>query len=151
MKIYIGADHGGYLLKEKLKSYLAQLGHDVEDRGAPTLDPSDDYTDFIFPVAEHVAQDLESRGIVLGRSGQGEVIAANKTKGIRAALCMNEKGALKAREDNDANILSLGADVTNEGDAKKIVKIFLETPFSNKERHVRRLKKIADYETAHSK
>lgn len=146
MKIYIGSDHGGYQLKEALRGYLEELGYEVEDMGAHTLDPNDDYPDFIFPTAEKVAQNSGSMGIVIGRSGNGEAMAANKVKGIRAALCWNEEVARKAREHNDANVLSLGADFISLEESKKIVKIFLETPFSEEERHIRRLQKIAAHE-----
>lgn len=145
MKVYIGSDHGGYQLKEELKGYLKELGYEVEDLGAHTLDPNDDYPDFVFPVAEAVAKESDSMGIVIGRSGNGEAIAANKVRGIRAALCWNEEIALKAREHNDANVLSLGADFVSVEEAKKIVKTFLETPFSEEERHKRRLQRIMDY------
>ncbi|MBI2405651.1 RpiB/LacA/LacB family sugar-phosphate isomerase [Candidatus Microgenomates bacterium] len=155
MKVFIGSDHGGFQLKEELKRYLGDLGHEVEDMGGHELNPEDDYPDFIFPVALRVAQDkLHGEnvvGIVIGRSGNGEVIAANKVKGIRAALCTDQEMARHAREHNDANILSLGADVIDIESAKEIVKVFLETPFSSEERHKRRLAKIADYETAHTK
>lgn len=146
MKIFIGSDHGGYELKEELKGFLEELGYEVEDMGAHTLDPDDDYPDFIFPTAEKVAQNPGNMGIVIGRSGNGEAMAANKVKGIRAALCWNEEIARKAREHNDANVLSLGADFVSVEKAKKIVKTFLETPFSGEERHKRRLQKIANYE-----
>lgn len=145
MKIYIGSDHGGYQLKEELKGYLKELGYEVEDMGAHTLDPNDDYPDFVFPAAEAVAKNPGSVGIVIGRSGNGEVMAANKVKGIRAALCWNEEVARLARKDNDANVLSLGADFVSVGEAKKIVKTFLETPFSEEERHKRRIEKINNY------
>lgn len=148
MKIYIGADHGGYKLKEELKKYLAEFGHEIEDMGAHTLNPQDDYPDFVFPVAEKVAQDPQSIGIVLGRSGVGEAIAANKVKGIRAALVWNEQVAVKAREHSDANILSLGADFIDKETAKRIVKIFLETQFSQEERHRRRIGKISSHESS---
>ncbi|MEK7182913.1 MAG: RpiB/LacA/LacB family sugar-phosphate isomerase [Patescibacteria group bacterium] len=155
MKIYIGSDHGGYQLKEELKKYLSELGYETEDMGGHELNPEDDYPDFIFPVAENVAlrvaQGEHAMGIVIGRSGNGEVIAANKVKGIRAALCTTKAMARHAREHNDANILSLGADVIDAKGVKEIVKVFLETPFSNEERHKRRLQKIDDYEIAHNK
>lgn len=150
MRIYIGADHGGYQLKEELKKYLGEIGHEVEDMGAHELNPEDDYPDFVFPVALRVAQSKphEAMGIVIGRSGNGEVITANKVKGIRAALCWNEEVAKKAREHNDANILSLSADYTDTETAKIIVKTFLETPFSEEERHKRRIEKISKYKTS---
>ena len=144
--VYIGADHGGYQLKEEIKNYLSEHGVETEDMGANTLDPKDDYTDFIIPVAKKVASTLDSLGIIFGRSGNGEVIAANKINGIRAVLCLNEKMAEKAKDHNNANILSLGADYISLEDAKKIVQKFLETPFSSEERHVRRLKKIEEIE-----
>lgn len=146
MKIYFGADHGGYELKEKLKLFLAELGYETVDLGNFNSNPGDDYPDFIIPVAEAVAKDTESFGIVLGRSGNGEQIAANKVKGIRAALCFTAQMAKRAREDNNANIVSFGADYIKEDEAKEIVKTFLETPFSGAERHIRRIQKITDYE-----
>lgn len=147
MKVYIASDHGGYHLKDELRRYLSELGHAVEDMGAHEMNPEDDYPDFVFPTGERVAQNPGSMGIVIGRSGNGEAIAANKVKGIRAALCWNEEVAKKAREHNDANVLSLGADYIDQETAKSIVKTFLETPFSGEERHKRRIEKISSYET----
>lgn len=144
--IYLGADHGGFELKEELKKDLAASGIETEDMGATSLNPNDDYTDFIIPVAKKVASNEDSFGIIIGRSGNGEAIAANKINGVRAALCLNEKMADKARDHNNANILSLGADYITSGEAKKIVKAFIETPFSNEERHIRRLNKIKELE-----
>lgn len=146
MKIYIGADHGGFELKEELKKYLTELGYELSDLGAHTLNQDDDYTDFVIPVAEKVSQDPGSLGIVMGRSGQGEAIATNKVKGIRAAVCFSEEMARRTRDHNNANILSLGADFIDTETAKRIVKVFLETPFSNEERHIRRLNKISKLE-----
>lgn len=146
MKVYIASDHGGYELKEALERYLVELGHEVEDMGAHGLDPDDDYPDFVIPAAEGVARNPGSVGIVLGRSGNGEQIAANKVKGVRATLCLNPEMARKAREHNDANILSLGADYVDMETAKEIVALFLETPFSGEERHKRRIRKITAYE-----
>lgn len=146
MKIYTASDHGGYQYKEKLKKYLNEQGYEVEDIGAHGLNPDDDYPDFVFPLAERVSKDPGSLGIALGRSGNGEAIAANKIKGIRAALCVNGEMAQKAREHNNANILSLGADYVSLKDAKKVVETFLKTPFSNADRHKRRLEKITRYE-----
>lgn len=146
--IYIGADHGGFELKEKIKEWLENSGHEFEDLGAHSLNPQDDYTDFIIPVAKKVASKVNSLGIVIGRSGNGEAIAANKIRGIRAALCVNKIMAQKARDHNNANILSLGADYINPEDVIEIVKTFIETPFSEEERHVRRLNKIAELENS---
>lgn len=144
--IYLGTDHGGYKLKEEIKNWLTTNNYQVEDLGAHALDPNDDYPDFIIPVAQKVAADPQSLGIVIGRSGNGEAIAANKVKGIRAALCLNEEMAKKAKEHNNANILSLGADYIQHDQVKRIIKTFLETPFSNEERHVRRIEKIKNLE-----
>lgn len=146
MKVYIGADHGGFELKEQLKGYVQELGHEVEDLGASELNPDDDYTDFVIPTAQKVAGQPDTLGIVIGRSGNGEAIAANKVKGVRAAVCTNVEMVKKAREHNDANVLSLGADYVSEQVAKEIVKTFLETEFSGEERHIRRLEKISRLE-----
>ena len=148
MKTYIAADHGGYELKKELTSYLQEKGYVIEDMGNKEYDPKDDYPDFVFPLAEKVGKEIGATGIILGRSGNGEAIAANKVKGIRAAVCINVKMAKKAREDNNANILSLGADYVDIDTAKKIVDAFLETFFSKEEKHKRRVNKITSYESA---
>lgn len=140
--IYLGADHGGYQLKEELKNWLVENNIPAEDIGAHFLDPEDDYPDFIIPVAKRVTADPNSLGIIIGRSGNGEAIVANKIKGIRAALCLNEEMARKAREHNDANIISLGADYISTDTALIIVKAFINASFSNEERHIRRIEKI---------
>lgn len=146
MKVYLATDHGGYELKEILKNWLKENSYEVEDLGAHSLDPNDDYPDFIVPLARKISQEPESLGIISGRSGNGEAIAANKIKGVRAAVCLNEEMARKAKEHNDANILSLGADYMSVDEAKNIVRVFLETPFSKDERHVRRIDKIKKIE-----
>ena len=144
MKIYIGSDHAGYELKEKLKSFLSELNYEVIDKGAFELNPEDDYPDFIVPVAKAVAEDKESLGVILGGSGQGEQISANKIKGIRAIEYYggNLEIIKLGKEHNNANVLSLGARFINEEEAKEAVKTFIETPFSNDERHIRRINKI---------
>jgi len=144
-KIYIGSDHAGYELKEKLKEYLMSFNYELEDKGAFTFVSTDDYPDFTKPVAESVASDSDSFGVILGGSGQGEQISANKTIGIRAIVYYggNLEIVKLGREHNNANILSLGARFINEDDAKKAIKIFIETPFSNEERHIRRINKIS--------
>lgn len=147
MRIYLASDHGGYKLKEELKEYLGEKRYEVEDVGNTKYDPEDAYPDFTLPLAEKVARNEGSLGIVIGRSGNGEAIAANKVKGVRAAVCLNEELAKKARSDNNANVLSLGADYIDTETAKKVVDVFLETSFSEEERHKRRVKKISDYET----
>lgn len=142
MNTYLATDHGGYELKEILKNWLKENGYDTKDLGAFSIDPNDDYPDFIIPLARKVSQEPDSLGIIIGRSGNGEAIAANKVKGIRAAVCLNEEMARKAKQHNDANILSLGADYISVDEAKNIAKMFLDTPFSNEERHIRRINKI---------
>ena len=150
MKIYIGTDHAGFELKEELKKFLKDLGCEVEDKGAYEFNKEDDYPDFILPVvkavAEDIARDLDSRGIVIGGSGQGEAIVANKVKNIRAAVVYDEYSAKMSREHNDANIVSLGTRTLSADKAKKLVKLWLETPFSNEERHKRRIEKIKKIE-----
>lgn len=148
MNIYIGSDHAGYDLKEKLKVFLAKLNINTIDKGAFTFDENDDYPDFIIPVAEAVARDDNSLGIILGGSGQGEQISANKIDGIRAVEYYggNTEIVRLGREHNNANILSLGARFINEEEAKEAVKLFLETPFSYKESHMRRINKINQQE-----
>lgn len=144
MKIYIGTDHAGFELKEKLVVFLRGLGYDVEDLGAHVYDGEDDYPDFIRPVALAVAGNPESRGIILGGSGQGEAICANRVSGIRAAVYYGGAVdiAVLSREHNDANILSLGARFIEDDEAKEIVRVWLETPFSGVERHAKRNAKI---------
>ncbi len=146
MKIYIGTDHAGFELKEELKIFLEKLGCEVEDKGAYEFNEADDYPDFIFPVVKAVAEDidndLDSRGIVIGGSGQGEAIVANKVRGIRAAVVYDEYSSEMSREHNDANIISLGTRTLTISKAKELVKLWLETPFSNEERHKRRIEKI---------
>jgi ribose 5-phosphate isomerase B len=150
MKIYIGTDHAGFELKEELKKFLKDLGCEVEDKGAYEFNRDDDYPDFILPVVKAVAEDiargLDSRGIVIGGSGQGEAIVANKVKKIRAAVVYDEYSAKMSREHNDANIISLGTRALSADKAKKLVKLWLETPFSNEERHNRRIEKIKTIE-----
>jgi len=162
MKIYIGSDHTGYELKEELKTYLADLGigYEIIDKGAFKYDADDDYPDFIKPVAEAVAKDEKSFGIILGGSGQGEAMCANRAKGIRATVFYGEmvakeaidiKGAKSpdpfeiiklARTHNDANILSLGVRFLSKDEIKFAVELFLSTKFEGEERHVRRIKKL---------
>ena len=145
MKIHIGADHAGFHLKESLKKWLLEEGHEVVDHGANTENQEDDYPDFIAPVARAIAGDPErSRGVILGGSGQGEAIVANRFPKVRAAVYYGgpEQIVTLAREHNDANILSLGARLLSFPDAKRAVSLFLMTPFSTQPRHARRLAKI---------
>ena len=144
MKVYLATDHAGFDLKEKIKEFLKQEGYEVEDCGAHTLDPEDDYPDFISKAAKSVSKDPESKAIILGGSGQGEAIVANKFPNVRAAVYYGGliEMPVLTRQHNDSNILSLGTRFLNEEEATKAVKLFLETPFSNEERHIRRIKKI---------
>jgi ribose 5-phosphate isomerase B len=152
MKIFIGTDHAGYGLKEKLVETLTAQGHEVIDKGAYEYNEGDDYPDFVIPIAEEVSRDPENvRGIVLGATGQGEAIAANKFPHIRAvvyygnAKCVVDDEAdviVRSREHNDSNILSLGARYLTDEDAINAVDLWLKTPYSQGERHIRRLGKI---------
>ena len=146
MKIYLGTDHAGFELKEKIKSYLVENGYEIEDCGAFSFDKDDDYPDFIANAALGVSKDTDSKGVVFGKSGAGECIVANKIKGIRAILGFNKENVELSRLHNDANVLSLGSAFTNDDLAKELVKIFLDTPFSNEERHSRRIAKIKKLE-----
>ncbi len=145
MKIYIATDHAGFELKNKLVPFIEGLGHDVVDFGASVYDEDDDYPDFISKVSAEVSKDEDSnRGIVLGGSGQGEAIVANRTRGVRAVVYYggNTEIVRLGRNHNNANILSLGARFISDEEAQSAVRIFLETAFSGDERHVRRIKKI---------
>lgn len=146
MKIFIGADHRGYELKEKLKKWLADSGHEVVDQGAYTLDPKDDYTKFASNVAMQVAKDQNARGILACGSGVGVDVTANKFDGVRASIGSSPEQIELGRRDDDMNVLVIAAGFTTEGKAKDIVKKFLETEFSGEERHKRRLDDIAKIE-----
>ena len=147
-RVYLGSDHAGFRLKEAVREFLEKAGFAVEDIGAYSYDAEDDYPDFIHKVALKTARDRQSKGIVFGGSGQGEAITANKVKGIRAALYYGKNVEILelSRTHNDANVLSLGARFLTERDAIKAIKIWLNTPFSNKERHLRRIRKISKLE-----
>src|SRR5256885_4334094 len=137
MKIAIGSDHAGYLYKEKIKELLTSLGHEVEDFGTDS-EKSVDYPLFIRPVALAVARGEAERGVVLGGSGNGEAMAANRVKGVRCALCWNVESARLARQHNDANMISLGQRLLTEEAALEIVRVWLDTPFEGG-RHLRRI------------
>ena len=147
MKIFIAADHAGFYLKKQLIQYLGVKGYEVEDCGAYEMNEKDDYPDFIIPCAKKVFNDTGSLGVVIGGSGNGEQIAANKVKGIRAALYNGGKAEIAklAREHNDANILSLGARFITPDDAKRAVTAWLEAEFEGG-RHQTRVNKIKEYE-----
>jgi ribose 5-phosphate isomerase B len=140
MKIGIGSDHAGFAYKEKIKGYLESLGHEVRDFGTDSEEPVD-YPLFIRPVAEAVAAAQCERGVVLGGSGNGEAIVANRVRGIRCALCWNLESARLGREHNDANILSIGERMVPLELALQIVKVWLDTPFAGG-RHARRIQEI---------
>jgi ribose 5-phosphate isomerase B len=137
MKIAIGSDHAGFTYKEKIKQFLSALGHEVTDFGTYSEEPVD-YPLFIRPVAEAVARGETERGVVLGGSGNGEAMAANRVKGVRCALCWNAASARLARQHNDANIVSLGQRMISEEEALEIVRVWLETSFEGG-RHLRRI------------
>ena len=154
-KVFIAADHGAFKEKARLVPFLESLGNEVVDCGAFALDVEDDYPDFVRPCAEKVAHTPGSFGIVLGGSGQGEAIAANRVPGVRAAVYYGEPArpqtdsdgaalgiVASARRHNDANVLSLGARFLSEGEAERVAEEFLYTAFEAEERHVRRIGKL---------
>ena len=146
MRIHIGSDHAGLEFKAKIIAHLQSQGHQVTDHGPHSFDPLDDYPEFCIPAALATAKDPGSFGIVLGGSGNGEQMAANKVKGVRAALVWSVEIAKLAREHNDANVISLGGRMHDEKLCLELVDTFLSTPFSNDERHVRRIGLISKYE-----
>lgn len=146
MRIHIGSDHAGLEFKNRIVAHLKTNGHEVVDHGPHQMDPLDDYPAFCIPAAIATAAEPDSFGIVLGGSGNGEQIAANKVKGIRAALVWNEATARAAREHNDANVVAIGGRMHTEEEALALVDLFLATPFSHDERHVRRIAMISRYE-----
>ena len=146
MRVYLGSDHAGYELKARLVEWLASAGHEPVDCGPARLDDQDDYPPYVMRAASGAVADPGSLGIVIGGSGNGEQIAANKIRGVRAALAWSEETARLARLHNDANVLSLGARMYPLQDALGFARVFLETAFSGESRHARRLEMIADYE-----
>jgi ribose 5-phosphate isomerase B len=146
MRVYVGSDHAGFDLKSRLLQHLAELGHEPVDCGALSFDPNDDYPAPCITAAARTVADPGTLGIVIGGSGNGEQIAANKVRGVRAALVWSDETARLARAHNDANIASIGARNHPETDAVRFVEIFLATPFSQEERHARRIAQLAEYE-----
>jgi len=160
MKIYLAGDHAGFRLKTALLGHLPMLGHDVEDIGPATLDPADDYPDYVTPLAERVAAEPGALGIILAGSGEGEAMCANRVKGVRAAVYYGKMRVSEAldvegakgedgfdiirlvRKHNNANILSIGARFVSPDEADEAVRVFLSTEFSTDERHARRLGKF---------
>jgi ribose 5-phosphate isomerase B len=146
MRVYIGSDHAGFDLKARLVAHLTESGHDVVDVGAAVYDPIDDYPPFCLETGRRVVADEGSLGVVIGGSGNGEQIAANKVTGVRAALAWNSDTASLARQHNDANVISIGARQHDEETAIGFVDLFLATPFSHDPRHQRRIDELAAYE-----
>ncbi|MBI2063096.1 MAG: RpiB/LacA/LacB family sugar-phosphate isomerase [Candidatus Yanofskybacteria bacterium] len=148
--VYLGADHRGYELKEKIKSCLSDWGYEFEDAGSFKYDKDDDYPDFSKSVGEKVtlrlAQGQDAKGILICGSGIGVAIAANKIKGVRAGTASSAEQVKASVKDEDLNVLAVSADYINEELTKEIVKTFLETKFSGEERHIRRVNKIKDLE-----
>ena len=148
MRIALGTDHAGFELREKVARVLADLGHDVEDVGAHSYDPEDDYPDFARLVAEAVAKGSADRGVLVCGSGVGASVAANKVVGVRAAMCHDTYSAHQGVEHDDMNVLCMGARVIGEELAREVVTSFLGAAFSGEERHVRRVAKIKAIESA---
>jgi ribose 5-phosphate isomerase B len=146
VRVFIGTDHAGVEFKEHLKQALAAAGYEPVDCGAFEYHPDDDYPPFCFAVGERTVAEPGSLGVVIGGSGNGEQIAANKVPGVRAALVWNTSTAQLARQHNDANVVSIGARQHSDDEATALVLEFLKTPFSGEERHSRRIALISDYE-----
>lgn len=146
MRVYLGSDHAGFELKVHLANHLAKQGYDVVDVGPHSYDPDDDYPTFCLHTGDRVVADETSLGVVIGGSGNGEQIAANKVAGVRAALAWSVETAQLARQHNDANVVAVGARQHTLDEATGIVEAFLNTPFSGNERHARRITQVAEYE-----
>jgi ribose 5-phosphate isomerase B len=146
MRLHIGSDHAGLELKSELIAHLVNKGHDITDHGPYEYDALDDYPVFCIPAAEATAKDATSLGIVIGGSGNGEQIAANKVKGVRAALAWSIETAKLGKEHNNANVIAVGGRMHSIEDCKAIIDAFIATPFSNDERHIRRINLISSYE-----
>jgi ribose 5-phosphate isomerase B len=142
MKIGIAADHGGFELKQTLISHLKQSGHDIEDFGAFEMNRTDDYPDFIIPLAKALQQKVVDRAIAVCGSGVGAAVVANKVKGVRAALITEHFSAHQGVEDDDVNMICLGGRITGSTAAQELVDTFIDAKFSGAERHVRRLEKL---------
>jgi ribose 5-phosphate isomerase B len=148
MRVHLGSDHAGIELKEHLLGWLRDNGHEPVDHGPFVYDPVDDYPVFCIRAAEGVAKDPGSVGVVVGGSGNGEQIAANKVEGVRAALVWNADIAVLAREHNDANVISVGGRMHSLEEMTHFVDVFIRTPFSGDERHVRRIAMMSAYESS---
>jgi ribose 5-phosphate isomerase B len=146
VRVYLGSDHAGFDLKSQLVEHVRVLGHEPVDCGPPAYNAEDDYPPYVLLAATSTAGDPDSAGIVLGGSGNGEAIAANKVRGIRCAVAFSDETARLAREHNDANVLSLGARMYEADSARRFVEIFLSTAFTGESRHVRRIAMLTAYE-----
>jgi len=146
MRVYLGSDHAGFELKNHLVDWLTANGHEPVDCGPQIYDAVDDYPPYCLRAATRAAEDPDSLAIVIGGSGNGEQIAANKVKGVRAALAWSEQTATLARQHNNANVLSIGARMHTQDEAVKFVDLFLATPYSHAERHQRRIDMLDAYE-----
>ncbi|MGH3384837.1 MAG: ribose-5-phosphate isomerase [Nocardioidaceae bacterium] len=146
MRVHLGADHAGFDLKQQLVSWLRELGHDVVDHGPLAYDAADDYPPFCLRAAQSVVADGDSLGVVIGGSGNGEQIAANKVTGVRAVLAWSVETASLGRQHNDANVVAVGARMHTSDQAKAFVEAFLSTPYSGDERHSRRIAMLSRYE-----
>ncbi len=149
MRVHLGSDHAGLELKTAILERLAALGHEPVDHGPPAYDAQDDYPPFVLRAALAVVEDPGSLGIVLGGSGNGEAIAANKVPGVRCALAWSAETASLGREHNDANVVSLGARMHAQATALEIVEAFLATAYSGEQRHDRRIAMLTSYEQTH--
>ncbi|MFJ8475760.1 ribose-5-phosphate isomerase [Kitasatospora sp. NPDC094011] len=147
MRVYLGSDHAGYELKNHLVEWLKGAGHEPVDCGPHIYDAEDDYPPFCLRAAERTAADQDALGIVIGGSGNGEAIAANKVKGVRAALAWSVQTAELGRQHNDANVISIGGRMHTVEEAVKFVEVFLATPYSGEARHTRRIEMLSEYET----
>ncbi|MEV4847256.1 ribose-5-phosphate isomerase [Micromonospora matsumotoense] len=146
MRVYLGSDHAGFELKVHLANHLAKQGYELVDVGPHAFDPDDDYPTFCLHTGDRVVADPGSLGVVIGGSGNGEQIAANKVVGVRAALAWSVETAQLGRQHNDANVVAVGARQHTLDEAAAIVEAFLTTPFSGNERHARRIAQVAEYE-----
>ena len=150
MRVHIGSDHAGFELKNHLVAALEADGHEVVDHGPETYDAEDDYPTYCIPAAEATVADEGSLGVVIGGSGNGEQIAANKVIGVRAALAYDQNTAQLGRQHNDANVIGIGARMHTEDEALELVRTFLATPFSGDPRHARRIALMTEYEKTRS-
>jgi ribose 5-phosphate isomerase B len=146
MRVHLGCDHAGLELKDHLVRWLVDHGHDAVDHGPSSYDADDDYPPYCLRAAEAVVDDPGSLGVVIGGSGNGEQIAANKVQGVRAALAWSDETAQLARMHNDANVISIGARMHSVADAIRFVEVSLATEFTDETRHVRRITMLRDYE-----